>query len=244
MGLLLKYGDYSFPLETTLVPISSVFEHSAAGGLRRVRETWRIRTVFTPSHAAAPVGNDDEADIKSATDELEAAMRVATQVLTLYQTDGTTPTAHSVTVARLLGINYPEPTGPELATRRTAEITFEAFENIGSDRIVSFQESLAYSGGNERYVVIPTIEGPPKRFKVADETVFRCVQRGSSASRALPYPFSPGPRFPNVQVETVDATFSTARTADGELRYITNWEYRFESPTRLTGKPSTWGTEV
>jgi len=233
MGLLLKYGVYEFPRETTMVPMSSGFEFNVAGTPTRRRDVWSVRTVLTAANEAA---------IKVAVDALVAAL-VDGYTLTLYQTDGTTKTSHEITPCRILSYGYPEPIGPELATIRTVEITFEAFADVGSHNLVAFQESFSYRGGGARYVTVETIEGDPKRYRTAAKTAYRCDQRGSATGRTG-YPVSTGARFPDAQMERVAYDYTSSRSADGDLRYTTTWHFRYESAEPLSGFPGNWGVDT
>ncbi len=233
MGCKLKIGDYSFPTETTMVPIAVTAEDDPRGTRIRTREVWRIRTLLQESPGS-------EANIKTKTAALVAALDNAATA-TLYQTDGVTSTAHSLSDIKVLAWRFPEPTGPELFSRRTVEVDIEAFATIGSTRVTAFQETYAYSGGGARYTVVGTIEGPPQHFKTQDLSPYYCTQSGSAEVRATPY-YAPSARFPAALLQdNPQISYTPRRVAGGELRYITRWTYSYASAAKLSGKPLTWG---
>jgi hypothetical protein len=224
-------ADLEFNRETTLMPLAADFEFNEKRVRNRRHDVIRIRTIIEGA---------SEADIKTQTLALVAKL-VDGGTLTLYQTDGATPTAHAFSDVRWMRYGYPEPTGPELATRRTLELEAESYTNIddGEGNLVSFQESLTYSGGGGRFAIQETIEGPAKRHQVAEATAYWCTQRGSAVAKATWY-LEFFPRFPSAQMEAPEYEFSSFRSQNGEIRYTTRWAYRFGSPTALAGFPAIW----
>lgn len=231
MALLLKYGTYDFPRQTTLSPISRNFQFDGRGVRSRKREVWAVRTIIQAATQPA---------IKIAVDDLEAAL-VDGNTLELFQNDGTTTTGHSITDCRILSINYPESTGPEYANRRTVDIGIESITDVSSASPINFQESISYFGGGPVSVMQATITGKPRKFQTAEFSIFRAVQSGSATGRTA-YPTPPGPAFsghgdPNDEPETER---NVSYTPEGDQRFNIRWTYRFASSEPFTGDPNTW----
>ncbi len=237
MSTLLTYGSFSFPRETTLVPIALTFSHKSDGSRDRARRIWLVTTVLQVDS-----DGNAEANIKTATVALETAL-VDGRDLTLFQTDGETKTAHgTATNCRILSLRYPQPTGPELAVRRTAQVEFESITEVDVNKnVISFTETLTFSnGGFPRSVVQETIEGiAAGPFIVASNPKFLCVQSGQATGRLF-WPAPAASRFPSFLIEAIDLPLSTARADNGDLRFVTRWMYRHESPTPISGFPATW----
>lgn len=224
-------GDLEFNRETTLMPLSADYEFNERRVRNRRHDVIRIRTI---------IEGVSEADIKTQTLALVAKLEDG-GTLTLFQTDGATPTAHVFNDIRWLRHGFPQPTGPELATRRTLDIEAEAYTdvNVGEGGLVSFQESLNYSGGGVRLAIQETIEGLPKQHQTAESTIFWCMQRGSAISKNTWF-LGFFPRFPGSQLEAPQIEFGSFRSEDGELRFTTRWGFVFASPGALSGFPSVW----
>lgn len=213
------------------MPLSAAYEFNEQRVRNRRRDGIRIRTI---------IEGVSEADIKTQTQALLAKLEDG-GTLTLFQTDGATPTAHAFTNVRWLRHGFPNPTGPELATRRTVEIDAESFTdiNVGEGGLTNFQETLVYSGGEERFAIQETIEGPPQRHRTAEQTVFWCMQRGSAISKNTWF-LAFFARFEGARMEAPEVSFGSFRSGDGELRFTTRWSFRFGSATPLSGFPSVW----
>lgn len=235
MGCALKYvgtaGTYAFDTETTMVPMARHFEHNERGNRRRYRDQVRIRSVFAAT---------DEADVKTKTADIYAKLIDAGK-LTLYQTNGSTKTEHEFDECRFLSITFPEPTGPELFNRRTFEVVIESWSNVSADNLLSFREVITILPGGRRRGLIATLEGPPQGpYTLVESDIQRARQTGSSVGRDT-FPTPPNPRFLSAACVHQDVySESTFRTADGELRYVINWEYSFADKNTLVGHPASW----
>ncbi len=182
-----------------------------------------------------------ESDITDAIDALEAAL-VDGNDLILFWSDGSTPTPHRVDNCQIGAVNYPDSTGAEYANRRTAVISFRGEVDVaGASEVVAFQEGISYSGGGARTVMQETITGAPKKFQIADETVYRATQRGSATGRTS-FPDLPGPVFPGHEDGDYEPDHDDliSHLANGDLRYDRRWTYRFASSQPLVGVPNSW----
>jgi len=231
MGMVLKYGSYTFNSETTVVPIEHRFEFDAQGRRDREVQSWRIRTVLQDTSTSG-------LNTKSST--LEAAM-VNGSTLTLYYPNGSTKTIHEVEDCTVSSISWPNATGPEYAVQRTVQVEIRGYvDATKDDDLVSFQESISFSGGGARYVLQETITGTPVKHRVAENTIFRASQQGSATGKTG-YPSPPGPAFPgNEAEENPELGYEHSRTADGDDRYTLRWRYVFASAFEMQGVPSTW----
>lgn len=243
MGLLLSYNGYDFDTETTVVaPISRRFERDRRGRRDRMVQNFRVRTVIQASTEAA---------IDTEVNAILTALDDDNRDLTLYQTDGATATPHVIDTSstlsgtRILGISWPEATGPEYAVQRTMEFTAEATSSVSgkADSLLAFAESVSTVGtGGARYAIVETVEGSPQRYKTAAKTKCRATQQGSATARSG-YPSFPDPIWASRElVDRRSQTFSPAyEDRAGELLYTINWSYEFEDTSEFTGYPFTWG---
>jgi hypothetical protein len=226
MAMTIAYNSYVFP-DSFIVPISSAYEFNDRG-----METKRRNTIRVTSHIKAA----GQSAINTAVIALEAAM---TQGGTLaLKMDGGSATIHTYTGCKVMGINYPEGQGAEYATRRTVEVTFEATTNIWAG-VIAFTESIEYSGGGPRVAWIETIEGPPRKYTTAEQTLYIARVRGSATSRTK-YPTVPAVIWPGTETAAVAITRSPAYNSDNQIEYTIGWSYECASATPLVGLPNTW----
>lgn len=229
--MLLKYGSYSFPVETTVALISNNVSYDAQGRADKQTSIWRVRTELYATTQNA---------ITSAINTLEAAL-VDGNTLTLFQNDGSTPTPHLILSCKISSFGYPQGTGPEYGNRRTVEIVFTSDTSFSkADDLRTFSETFSFSGGGPRSILQETIEGEPQKNQVAQNTKYLCTQRGAAAGKDQ-YPSPPGPAFPGHEIQGKPTVqYSPTRDAEGEILYSITWEYNFESATELVGLPNIW----
>ena len=239
--MILKYvytdGSYSFGEETTAMQISTKYVYDSRGRPDKQEQSWQIK--------AMPQATT-QAEITTAINAIVTAMANDGGTLTLYNNDGTTSSSHAVTNCRTQSINYPEGTGAEYAAngRRTIEITVTGYADITKDDdIVSFQESLSFSGGGSRYSMVETLFGIPKKYTDTVNTIYRATQQGSAVGKTS-YPTPPGKLFPGQEV-TANPRISKNHSYNeaGETRFSISWTYEYASATEFANTaPNTWLT--
>lgn len=115
-----------------------------------------------------------------------------------------------------------------------------------SSYLVSFQETIARSGGGPRYGMIEPLTGMPIRQLLKRNTIYRATQRGS-ATGLYTYPSVPLPLWPAAlkeapKVERVGPRVRGTGATSTYTHYTVSWSYEFESATPLIGNPHSWGT--
>lgn len=113
--------------------------------------------------------------------------------------------------------------------------------------LVSFQESLSFSGGGPVYEYLETRIGPPQRQRVTDQSVYMATQEGSAVG-LYNIPTIPSPLWPANQVRqrAVNATGGKLVGSGANRKYMfkgVRWRYEFKSATPLLGDPHDWGNE-
>lgn len=228
---ILKYGAYVLPENSTFPAIRRVGTYNAARERFALTEEWTVRSEILGS---------GEVDLTTKINSFEAAM-VDGNNLILYQSDGITPTAHSMTDCRILGgPSYPNSTGPEYAVLRTVEVTFQSLTYLDtSSGLSAFQETVTRTGGGPVKIMVPVITGPARRHQVQEQSPYFVTQSGTALGTGLTYPQEPGPLFPGSELVGVELSH-TAPVIDGKTYRETRWRYQFGSAQPLIGLPNEW----
>lgn len=234
MGLRLNYNGYNFDTETTLTSIGRAFEHDDRGRKRYETQTWRIRTILQA---------DGQTAITAAINALEAKLEDGHDLI-LYQTDGV-QTPHKLLDALTLlgvfitGIEYSESTGSEYANKRVADISFTGIKSVSqTDNVISFSESVSFTGGGPRHAWQECIEGDPQKYQVAKKTLYYATQSGTM--EALAITDVPDPLWgADVQDGNPDINM-TPVYVNNQLRYRYTWTYRFISREEFSHAYNVW----
>lgn len=242
--MILKYGTYAHALAEAALVIRKQAVFNDAQVIRAVRERWDIDGLLQRA---------DQPALTAAIHELLAAYSVQGQDAALYLDDGTTLTSHWLQSAaaiggvRVLAIDCPRGQGAEYSTFRAYHIALAAeFPSLGQDSsLVSWDETLNFTGGGERFILLQTLNGPAQRQLVADQTPYHATQTGRAVGY-LAYPLPGLPIWP--QAEHVDrrriVRRAPRRSGPSGQRAYTEWEvtwsYEFESDGPLVGDPTAW----
>lgn len=237
--MYLRYGNYQTADSEVSVTILREAQVNEAGQPYALRHTWDITgTIF----------GDDTAAVVANLLALERAFAVWGLDLALIDSNGTVchamPSGGSLTGVRITRPpSYPKGDGAELSTFRTYAITATCDYPYGigvTNPLKSFTESLAFSGGGPRRVVVECAIGPPQVQIVNQFTVFRAVQSGSAIGM-YGYPPIPQPIFPAALAEAGQPAFTAPQLRNGVyVDFGVQWSYRFESPIPLVGLPNQW----
>jgi hypothetical protein len=239
--MYLKYGTYRHADNEVSVVISK--EGLFTSGLSRgVRERWSI---------AGRLQAADQAGLTAAIDALAAAYSVQGQDVAFYR-DNDQPTSHAISSAATNGgvrvvvpPSFPEGKGAEYSTFRNYTIVLEAELLDPSATLVSWHESLSFSGGGPQFAFLEPINGLPQKQLLKQFTTFRAAQAGEAVGY-LGYPVPPPPLWP-------DAEHAGARQIRYELpqrmgppgrpvytHFKVSWSYSFEDAGPLVGLPTAW----
>ena len=230
---------YSFNANTTAMQIGLQIGYDGRGRLDQEKQTWQVTTTVQTTEitiAAAQV------DLTSKISAVVSAMNNANGTLTLYNDNGTTKSYHEVTNCRTSDFSFPSGVGAQYANQRTIVITVNGYsDEVKTDKIIEFNETIQFSGGGGRYVVLETISSAPSRFQQNASTVYRATQSGNAVGRDS-YPTVPEPKFAVALLEQNPQILKSHRyTQTGEERYSISWSYSFASPTALENTdPNKW----
>lgn len=137
---------------------------------------------------------------------------------------------------------YPDGKGADYTTYRNFVAQFSATYGIteAESFLLSFTETLAFSGGGPLYTHVQTVEGPPEKQKLVNQTPYRCTQTGSASGRTG-YPPIPNPLFPDALVQAGSPSYTAPQRRGTTLEgYGVSWSYQFESAQPLVGLPTAW----
>lgn len=235
----LKYGSYAFDANATTLTSSSRTRVNEGG-----QQLSLVRSFSVQGYLSA----DGQAAVTTAMNALKAALATPYQDLTLLTDAGASSSDLLLNAGSLTGVLVTEgPTfgdsrGAEYATVRSFQFTAQAeYPVTGSQRLlVSFTESLSFSGGGPLYAVRRAINGPPQRQLIYPQTEYRCVQQGMAVGYRA-YPVPPAPKFPQALRESPDVRQrSPRRMGNGYAEYPVEWTYVFESAGPLSAAPTLW----
>ena len=172
----------------------------------------------------------------------------ATPYLDLYLYDNSSNVARSLlNSGSISGVvcdswGYPDGQGASYTTWRNFVAQFSATYSISAatEFLLSFTETLAFSGGGPLFTHVQTVQGLPQKQKLVNNTPYRCTQSGSASGRNG-YPPIPQPLFPDALVQAPSPTL-TGPTRRGLILegYGISWNYQFESASALSGMPTVW----
>jgi hypothetical protein len=238
--MILRYGSYNSDSNECSVVISRDAVMNDAGQPYALRHTWNINgTIF----------GDDTSAVVTALLALERAFAVWGLDLSLLDSSGNVchsmPSTGSLTGVKIIRPpSYPQGDGAELSTFRNYEIIATCDYPYGLGQVTnplkSFVETLAFSGGGPRRMVVECAAGPPQPQVLNQFTAFRATQTGSAVGM-FGYPPIPPPIFPAALVENGQPTFTGGQLRGGVyVDFGVSWNYRFESASPLAGFPNQW----
>lgn len=238
----IRYGNYTHADGEINPSLSRALSLNAAGEPYALLHRWTLRGTLLA---------DSVAELTTAIRGLENAYSVNGRDLALL-TDSGGSTAHLLKSSQCIGgvrvvdgPNFPTGDRGDYTTYRTYTITLEGEVILnGAEQLLAFSERVSFSGGGPRIVWHEALEGDPVPQVVAEKTVFRATQQGSTVGY-LSYPNPPEPLFPGflienpeVQKESPKRTGRGARTTYTEFGI--SWNYQFASASPLNGNPTRW----
>lgn len=243
--MLLKYGGYSYQLYGAGLTVQKQAEQNEAGEPVRTVSAINVMTRLL-NNAANPTRATMDAMIRA----FEAAHARSGQDLILYQSDGSTETAHAwrsrncIGGVRVVGgPSYPEYQGAEGINYRTIQVQFEAITPLTDARsaLRSFTETITISGGGPMFGHLVPKRGRPIKQLLSEFSVCRATQRGSAIG-LYQYPFPTAPIWPDaLKNPPGEFSYTSARRigTDG-TDWAVSWAYEYEHNDRLIGSPNQW----
>lgn len=243
--MILKYGDYSHPSGTVALAIMRSTALTASGIPYMTQARWGIEgTILADSSLTEDSAL--QADLTPKIQALEAAYKQAGVDLLLLGENGS-PTAHVIRNSETIGgirviepPHYPYGSGAEYVNYRRFRVGLEADLIVGGDAPIylTFQETLATSGGGPGYVWTSPIKGFSKRQIVRESLTYRAVQSGFAVGFRT-YPAAPPPLFPGALVQSPDIAVTSPQRRGGDFTsFGIQWQYVYESNQPLFGVPN------
>lgn len=241
----LGYGNFLHPLNEAAVAITRDSLLNEAGLLYGFRETWAVQGFLQQSTQDA---------VTAQCTLMEAAYARDYLTLTLFANDGSIarrlPGRTAIGGTRVLSLSYPDDglNTAEWSTYRHYQLRLECTypaPGAGTLTLLSFQETLSFTGGGPRFVHLQPLVGLPQRQQVAEATPFKVTQRGRAVG-LLAYPVPPPPIWPaaeHIDQRVIDPE-SPKRSGDAAGSVYTewpvSWSYFFEANVPLQGQPTLW----
>lgn len=240
--MYLRYGSYTHAQHEAAITIVTDVTRDEFDLPLRATERWSIR---------GELHGDDQTALLAAMAALEAAYSEDGNDITLLCDDASTVAHRIVSSDTDTGVmvtrrpSYPIGVGAELSTYRTYEIQVEASYDVREDNgaILSYTETLRFSGGGPRHVLHELRNGVPQLQQVSQATVYTATQSGEALGFndyvTAPPPYWGAPIFdqPNSSV----AYGTPKRKGNGRdvvfREYPTSWTYQFQSASPLVGRP-------
>jgi hypothetical protein len=240
--MYLQYGSYRHATNEAAVTITRQTNWNDGGQALGFTESWHITGFLVAASQAA---------LTTALADLKAAYNRQAQNLSLHLDDGTL-TNHFLNSAQCIGgtrvtegPTFPEGQGAEYSTFRSYSIVVQGEVADPRVRLLTWSESLAFSGGGPMYVHLQPITGLPVKQQVADATTYRVTQSGEAVGR-FTYPSPPGPIWPAALLPHLNQFHQRTPRRSGPIgspdytEFPITWSYSFESAVSLRGNPIRW----
>ncbi len=244
--MFLKYGTYTHAAGEVSLAISRKGDF-VAGLEKGYTERWDIRGRLQIADTGTTAGN--QAAMTAAIAALQVGYSIQGQDLILC-TDGGAASIHALVSAQTVGgvriverPSFPQGRGAEYSTFRNYAIAAEASYVNTALGILEFRETISFSGGGPKFVLLETLTGYPQKQNVRQRTPFRVVQQGQ-ATGLLGYPIAPGPLAPGdvhqdqTEVRLIGPDFLGPVGQRAYTGFRTTWSYHMESANPIAGQPS------
>ena len=213
---------------------------NAAGQMYAREFQHRVRGYLSGSSQSA---------ITSAMNSLSAALATPYQNFLFKMDDGTNSATTLINGTSISGVtviegpDYAESVGSEYAFQRQFTFTVRAEYALPNTNniLLSFTESVDFSGGGPKYILREAVVGPPQKQQIREQTIFYARQSGSSEGYTKE-PVVPPPIWPRDQMEAVQVTRVTPdRVGPNKYQgYKVSWSYNFAASAPLIGRPHLW----
>lgn len=236
--MYLKYGSYQHAANECAVVISREGLFSRDRIPLGFRERWDIQGRLQATSQGA---------ITALIAGLQAAYGRCGQDIGLYFDDGTATAHHLASAATAGGTrvvtppSFPEGKGAEYSTFRNYAVAVEGEVVDTSHPLLSWIESLNFTGGGPEFGFLETINGSPQKQLLKQATTYRATQQGEAVGHGS-YPFVPAPIWPaaeHVHLREVSYQTPVRKGLSGlTTEFPVRWSYTFESELPLIGGPT------
>jgi len=238
-GAYYKYRNYQHDGGDAKVEVTRASMFDDRGFRRSTKVSHKVTGYLHGSSVSALTTNIRSMEAAYAVDGGNAGLYDESGAVTGYFLNSLLATV-SGGVRVVSGPNFPYEPGT-YTTYVPYEIVLEAeFPGIIGDDVMHFRETVELIGtGAEKWVLIPTLYGPPRRQIVNRQTPYRAVQSGSAVGFSS-YPKPPGPLWPTAEHSDMRPEAKEGPViVNGRLKeFGITWQYIFESATPLVGEPN------
>ena len=244
--MILRYGTFTHKLDEVALSIKRTSKLDASGAIESIVQTWDLTGFLTA---------DTQALLTIEIQRIEAAYEVSGKDITLFLDDGLTLSAHFMVNGLALGglrvisgPSFPEGAGVEYTTTRrfTVVIEGEFLPPPGfRKKFLAFSETLTFTGGGPRFVMLGAINGPPQRQQTAQQTAFKLVQSGTQTGHLRRFrenlPLFPADEHFDLRQITESGPDRRAGGATPFFTgFVTSWQYTFEAIKPFNAIPTFW----
>lgn len=228
--MIIRYRTYSFAVGTTtytdVVANEFVDDVDQQGNFVK-RRSKKVRRIMLKGMLQGA----DAGELSSKVNEFESAFSIDGGDFTVTSPSGvivcSIQPSQTATGLRVTAMSYPENPPVEWVHRRTfqvdleCEIVLESANAGGVSGADEYSQQISYTGtGGPRFVVIPTMDGPPVKQELARLTPCFCTQQGQASGRARQL-VQPAPIYP--EHEHLDM-----RQISFDHKGGVSWQYFFE----------------
>jgi hypothetical protein len=235
VAMYLKFGSWQSDDYEATVSVSRENLTNAFGDPYACRHTWRLNGQKQAADTAA---------LMTALQALETAFdgKQLDRDLTL-ESAGTVlhrlTQQGSFTGIRVVSpVSYPVGEGAQLSTFRDWTVTVSADYALGTGRdvLVSFQETVSYSGGGPVRGVVECVNVEPQEQILRKYSASRAVQSGSAVG-LFDYPTVPAPLLGSDKLEFApQISWGSPKRHGGQFtEFPVSWVYTFVSARPLSG---------
>lgn len=242
--MYVKYGSYVVPSGQAWVAFTKAPKWNEGGMQYAETHRWAITGLLLNSGA-------DSYAFTTQINALVNAFAVNNQNIYLLQNDAVTPTSHSILTANTIGgtrvveKTFPDAKGGAYVTNYIWGVVIEADVDTGYTGLQSWFERVQWVGGGPKFVMLETLNGPPQKQWVQDQTPYKATQSGVAVGFTS-YPTPPASLWPYAlhQDQSPFEMKSPRRTGPPNNVSYTDWEinwtYNHEDAAPLAGLPNIW----
>lgn len=224
-----RLGSYNFP--TGEVRLQSLSE-------RAVSSRRGVNKIAKQLSVEIDIIADGQAAITARIDQLRTALNgTIAQAGFILDSGGNSrlilEAARSINGIQIESFAFGQQDGAEHATHQTCSLTLSAeYPYASYPELVDYREEVTIQGsGGPTYSIVPTLEGPPQRYKLTDQSPVSITQSGFAVS-LYGYPVVNAPIFPDFEQGPARSIKRGSPDYDGKsfTNFPLAWGYTFLFP--------------
>jgi hypothetical protein len=237
--MFLQYGQYPHALNEARMSLSrtGLFVNGMSRGYN---EAWHVSGMFFGANATA---------LTSGMATMKAAYAVQSQDIGFFN-DDSSPTAMLLLSSTCRGgtrviqpPSFQKLDGAEYTSYVSYQLAVEGEVFDPNNAVISWRESLSFSGGGPAVVWLETLNTQPQPQITKQYTTYRATQSGS-ATGLYSYPIVPSPLWPQFEIQNQRNVSETGPERSGPINqaflsdFGVSWSYQFASAIPFTGQPT------